>query len=121
MDAQTKPRKSVGPKDAAQKPSGFHTIARELQACTFEGPRRIKNTTKFRKHLQEREERKLWREREKSEFLGGPEEGVQRPVVWRRVVQGSDNNHNNHNHNNTNTQEVEWRPNPEQVWPQRGW
>ena len=53
---------------------GFHTTARELQTCTFEGPGASKTPPKFHeKSSPEREQERKWRrERQKTRNFGPP-------------------------------------------------
>ena len=57
-------------------PPGFHTTARELQTCTFQGPGLQKHQQNSTKGPQERERRKKFVAgggKKKSEILGGAE------------------------------------------------
>ena len=71
---------------AAPKPLGFSHYSPRAQKCTSEGPGfQSHHQISTKRPPREKEERKLWREREKkSEILGGPAEGGPAEGVRRR-------------------------------------
>ena len=79
---------------AACRPLGFHTTARELQTCTFEGPGASNTTTIPREDPRERKKERKWgRERgKKVQNLGpptfGPHPSGSQPFVWASTFSG---------------------------------
>ena len=71
--------------------AGFHTTARELQTCTFQGPCASKTPPKFhvRTPKREKKERKLWRGGKKSaKFWASHPSGPHLFKVWAPTFRG---------------------------------